>query len=456
MLKSSDNERLTRVGKGTPMGELMRRYWHPIAPAAELDRNPMRTKEVRLLGEDLVLFRDRGGRLGLLDRFCSHRRVNLALGMVDEDGIRCPYHGWKFAADGACVEQPFERTVQGNDNFAKKCGIPGYPVQELAGLIWAYLGSAPAPLLPRWAPLVWTEAVRDISIAELPCNWLQCQENSLDPVHTEWLHTNYPNYMRLITDMGDETRFEGLGPTAGRRHLRIRFDDFEHGMVKARMVEGDTGTEEDWTVGHPVIFPHTLVTGCQFAYTMQFRVPIDDTHTNHISLYVFPAAPGTTAPAQPQVSYRYVPLKDELGNWIVNYSFNQDYMAWVEQGPIAARDQEKLGVSDVGVIRYRQLLMRELDKLESGAEPMNVFRDPAANVCVDFPRERIKHGMLTRPIYKPGPGEVTGIAGEYGWSSDTALIEEALATWDTIPEHARPPRAEKAVRESTRESTQNV
>jgi phenylpropionate dioxygenase-like ring-hydroxylating dioxygenase large terminal subunit len=104
MLKSSDNERLTRVGKGTPMGELMRRYWHPIAPAAELDANPMRTKEVRLLGEDLVLFRDRGGRLALLDRFCSHRRVNLAMGMVEDDGIRCPYHGWEFGIDGTCVE----------------------------------------------------------------------------------------------------------------------------------------------------------------------------------------------------------------------------------------------------------------------------------------------------------------------------------------------------------------
>ncbi|MEU4343906.1 Rieske 2Fe-2S domain-containing protein [Nocardia sp. NPDC023852] len=443
MLKSSDNERLVRVSSGTPMGELMRRYWHPIAPVAELDSSPLRTKEVRLLGEDLVLFRDRSGRLGLIDRYCSHRRVNLALGMVEQDGIRCPYHGWKFATDGSCIDQPFEMTMQGNDHFARSCGIPGFPVQELAGLVWAYLGAGSAPLLPRWAPLVWEEAVRDISIAELPCNWLQCQENSLDPVHTEWLHTNYPNYLRQVTNMGDETRFEGLGPTAGKRHRRIRFYDFEYGMAKARMVEGDTGTEEDWTVGHPVIFPHILVTGCQFAYTMQFRVPIDDTHTNHISLYVFPTAPGTKAPRQRQIPFRYVPLKDEFGDWILNFSFNQDYMAWVEQGAIAERDREKLGVSDTGIIKYRKLLLRELRKLEQGDEPMNVFRDPVANVCVDFPRERIKHGMVTRPIYKPGPGEVSGIAGEYGWSSDTELIEQALATWDTIPEHARPARTKE-------------
>lgn len=136
MLKSSDNDRLVRVGSGTPMGELMRRYWHPIAPAAERAANPLRTKEVRLLGEDLVLFRDRSGRLGLIDRYCSHRRVNLAFGMVEQDGVRCPYHGWKFAADGSCIDQPFEMTAQGNDHFAGSCGIPGYQVIEQALATW--------------------------------------------------------------------------------------------------------------------------------------------------------------------------------------------------------------------------------------------------------------------------------------------------------------------------------
>lgn len=445
MLNTTENDRLTKVSRGTPMGSLMRCYWHPIAPIAELDANPFRTKEVRLLGEDLVLYRDRSGQLGLIDRFCSHRRMNLALGMVENDGIRCPYHGWKFNENGACTEQPFEETSTKNKLFAKKCDIGGYQVQELAGLIWAYIGDGPAPLLPHWAPLVWQETIRDISIAELPCNWLQCQENSLDPVHTEWLHTNYPSYVRDITSASDETRFEGLGPTAGKRHTKIRFYDFDYGMAKARMVEGDTGTEEDWTVGHPVLFPHTLVTGCQFAYVLQFRVPIDDTHTNHISLYVFPAAPDQMAPEQDTVPYRYVPLKDEFGNWIVNYSFNQDYMAWVEQGPIAQREVEKLGVSDVGIIEYRKLLKRELDKVQQGDEPMNVFRDPAKNVCIDFPRERIKHLQFTRPVYKPGPGEVSGIAGEYGWSSDTVLIEQVLATWDTIPKHARPAPLAEAI-----------
>ncbi|MFB8281131.1 Rieske 2Fe-2S domain-containing protein [Nocardia colli] len=427
------------------MGKLMRRYWHPIAPVAELDANPLRTKEIRLLGEDLVLFRDRVGRLALLDRYCSHRRMNLALGMVEHDGIRCPYHGWKFAIDGSCVDQPFEQATEPNSTFATKCGISGYTARELAGLVWAYLGPEPVPLLPRWAPLVWEEAVRDISIAELPCNWLQCQENSLDPVHSEWLHTAYPNYLRSIAGTGEATRVEELGPTAGNRRLHVRFYDFEYGMAKAGLVESDTGTGTDWTIGHPVIFPHTLVRGCQFGYVMQFRVPVDDTHTSHISLYVFPAAPGTKAPPQPVVPHRRVPLRDESGNWILNVGFNQDYMAWVEQGAIAARDQEKLGVSDIGIIQFRKLLLRELSKIECGLEPMNVFRDPRTNICIDFPRARINHGMMTRPIYKPGPDEVSDIAVDYGWSADATLIEQTLATWDTIPEHARAPRTKRTI-----------
>src|SRR5437588_7257068 len=147
MLSKAENELLTQVGPGTPMGELMRRYWHPIAAAGELD-NPFRTKEVRVLGEDLVLYRDRSGQLGLVESRCSHRRVNLAYGVVEEDGIRCQYHGWKFNETGACVEQPFEETVRPDGRFKEKCGISGYPVEERAGLIFAYMGPQPAPLMP--------------------------------------------------------------------------------------------------------------------------------------------------------------------------------------------------------------------------------------------------------------------------------------------------------------------
>jgi 5,5'-dehydrodivanillate O-demethylase len=144
MLSTAENERLARVGPGTPGGNLLRRYWHPIAGVSEM--RAIFTKRVRLLGEDLVLFRDRGGRFGLIAEQCPHRRASMAYGIPALDGIRCPYHGWKFDASGACLEQPNEPA---GSSFKDKVATTAYPVEELAGLLWAYLGPLPAPLIPR-------------------------------------------------------------------------------------------------------------------------------------------------------------------------------------------------------------------------------------------------------------------------------------------------------------------
>ena len=189
MLSIENNELITKVSPGTPMGELMRRYWHPVAATQELQERP--TKSVRLLGEDLVLYRDKSGTYGLIERFCPHRRVDLSYGIPEEHGLRCMYHGWMMDETGQCIEQPFEETVHPDGRFKEKVKIAGYPVEELGGLLFAYMGPQPAPLLPRWEQLTWDNAVREICISELPCNWLQCQENSIDPVHFEWLHSNW-------------------------------------------------------------------------------------------------------------------------------------------------------------------------------------------------------------------------------------------------------------------------
>ena len=188
MLSVENNELLTRVGPGTPMGTLMRYYWQPVCAMDELLRSPFRAKEVKVLGEELVVYRDRRGHLGVVDKYCTHRRASLAYGVVENDGIRCQYHGWKFDASGRCVEQPFEDTTHPEDNFRDKCGIRAYRAEELGGLIFVHMGPAPVPLLPRWGPLVWDNTVRDIAITHLPCSWLQCQENSLDTTHVEHLH----------------------------------------------------------------------------------------------------------------------------------------------------------------------------------------------------------------------------------------------------------------------------
>ena len=230
MLTVAQNERLTQVGPGTPMGALFRRYWLPIAAAGKLDEEP--TLEVRILGEDLVLYKDRSGQLGLIDRYCAHRRVNLAYGIPEENGLRCMYHGWLYDETGQCAEQPFEETVRPEARFKDKIKLKGYPVQAFQGLIWAYMGPLPAPVLPGWEPMVRENTVKDIAITELPCSWLQCMENSMDPVHVEWLHVELPRFLR-------ETRgdFGGLLPPR-MRHEKIAFTPFEHGIIKRRVLEG--------------------------------------------------------------------------------------------------------------------------------------------------------------------------------------------------------------------------
>ena len=148
MLTAEQNERLTRVGPGTPMGDLMRRYWHPIAAISQFKTRHSQT--VRLLGEDLVLYQDKSGTFGLIGSQCPHRKMSMIYGIPEERGLRCAYHGWVFGEDGACLEQPYEETEDPEGRFKEKVAIKSYPVEVLAGMAFAYLGprasAAPSPL----------------------------------------------------------------------------------------------------------------------------------------------------------------------------------------------------------------------------------------------------------------------------------------------------------------------
>ena len=415
MLSIQDNETLTRVGKGTPMGVLMRRYWHPIAAAGELDERP--TKQVRMLGEDLVLYRDLSGTLGLIDRLCAHRRVDLSYGIPEEHGLRCMYHGWLYNETGQCMEQPFEETVHPEGRFRDKVKLAGYPVKEIGGLIFAYLGPQPAPVLPRWGQLTWDNVVRDIAMSVLPCNWLQCQENSLDAAHTEWLHNYYSNFLRTGT---------GFRPAHQPKTVRIGFDTFEHGIIKRRLQEGFPEDGEDWAHGHPVLFPNVLFVGDQTRTTTQWRVPIDDEHTLHISYYVYRPAPGRSAPHQPVAAYRWTLLYEDDGRLFTGITFNQDYMAWITQGPIARRELEKLGESDVGIILFRKQLKDQIGIVADGGDPMNVFREDPGSI--ELPLEKVKHGNRPDGRY---------YQGEAGVTSAEQLIRDILMTWvdaENVPE----------------------
>ncbi|HWC30142.1 MAG TPA: Rieske 2Fe-2S domain-containing protein, partial [Dehalococcoidia bacterium] len=166
MLSKEENELLTRVGAGTPMGDLLRRYWMPIAAVSELEDNA--TKSVRLFGEDLVLYRDKSAAYGLLDRHCPHRRADLSYGMVEDCGLRCNYHGWLFDSEGKCLEQPYEEIARPEANYKDRIRTKSYKVEARGGLLWAYLGPEPAPLCPTWEPFTWSDGFVQIVFSEVP------------------------------------------------------------------------------------------------------------------------------------------------------------------------------------------------------------------------------------------------------------------------------------------------
>ncbi len=377
MLSVEQNERLTQVGPGTPMGELQRRYWHPVAVDRELAENPV--KAVRLLGENMTLFKDRQGRLGLVGQRCAHRSVDLKHGIPEQEGLRCPYHGWMYDASGQCVEQPAEDPEH---NFASRVQIPGYHVQALGGLIWAYIGPEPAPLLPQWDIFVKENVFRQVGTTMINCNWLQCQENSVDTVHVEWMHGAFAKYALERKGITHDT---AVKQTANfmRHHIKLGFERNEFGIQKYRLREGeDEATAPSWNEGHPLVFPNYVLIGGPGREEVQMRVPIDDTTTWHLAYQIYHPAEGVVMPAQETIEPFDVPIEE-----YPEYVLGQDILAWPSQGLITDRSVEKLAETDRGLIMFRKMLEEQMALVAEGQDPINTFRDASKNVRIDLPVE---------------------------------------------------------------------
>jgi 5,5'-dehydrodivanillate O-demethylase oxygenase subunit len=364
MLSIEYQRALTRVCRGTPMGELLRRYWHPVAPVLELREK--KVKPVTLLGESLVLFSSTSGRIGLVSRSCAHRGADLSYGWMDGDALRCPYHGWAYDASGHCVEQPFEQAA-GAPGFSEKTGIASYPTVLVAGLVWAYLGPGDPPHAPNLEPFAWNHGFVEISLATLPCNWFQCHENGVDPVHFEWVHTNWSS----VQCAPENSEYE---PRHGPRHVAVDFVETEFGFINMRQfsVDGSAPTE-DVEGGVICMWPYTLVTG----RTIEWRVPIDDVSTMNLIWHYSPLPEDVKPQAQdPEaIPYWYGPIEDpESGRYLTSHLLNQDYAVWAAQGPVVDRTRERLGRSDVGLIRLRRRYLEEIERVAAGEDPPGVYR----------------------------------------------------------------------------------
>jgi 5,5'-dehydrodivanillate O-demethylase len=367
MLSVEENQRLTQTGKGTPMGDLLRRYWHPIAAATEFEDRS--TKPVRLLGEDLVLYRDLSGTYGLVELHCAHRRADLSYGYVEDKGLRCSYHGWCYDERGHCIAQPYEDMVSENTRVRDSIRLTAYPVCEKAGLLFAYLGPEPVPYCPTWEPFTWENCFCQIVFSDVPCNWLQATENNIDPVHFEWLHSNW------------SVRLAGREGPYSARHLRIGVDEWDFGFRYKRILENTDEDHENWVSGRLSILPNIFVPG-----HFEYRVPVDDTSTLSV-VWHYTRVPVESEPyVQERIPHWFAPITDPVtGRWITSHVINQDTVAWTGQGRIADRENEHLARSDLGVIKLRNQLRADLEAVERGEDPKGVIRDPALAERVPWP-----------------------------------------------------------------------
>jgi 5,5'-dehydrodivanillate O-demethylase len=376
VLTPEENAFLTQVGPGTPGGELLRRYWLPIAAVQELtDESP--TKFVRVLGEDLVVFKDKSGNLGLIQDHCPHRGASLLYGRVEERGISCAYHGWLFNTAGECLECPAEPA---GSLFHLTVKAKTYPVQRFLGLCWAYMGPLPAPVIPPYD--VWMRKDghhRVLFQPQLDCNWIQAMENSVDPAHNQILHQRIT--LSGIYEDGtlgpvDDEPLIPPSTTRGFVDWIQHYDWYEvpyGGIMKKRVF---TNGMVD---AHPVIFPNIL----QHLNGTQIRVPIDDTHTSIVFISLVPTMDGSIVEDEPEPTVRYVESYKTPATALHPYTRfdmsqgqQQDHMAWETQGPIADRSAEHLATTDRGVVMYREMLEREIRHVQEGLDPLGVIRDP--------------------------------------------------------------------------------
>jgi 5,5'-dehydrodivanillate O-demethylase oxygenase subunit len=358
MLSQEENETFTRIGRGTPMGEVLRRYWHPVGMSEYVTSKP---KRVKVLGEELVLYRGASGAPVLMQLRCAHRSLALDYGRVEGDSLRCPYHGWLYDKTGQCLEQPAEPE---GSSFKEKIKMRSYPTQEVSGLIFAYMGPEPAPLLPLFDLLRVSDGVKDIQVQRIEVNWFNHVENIVDVSHLAWLHGyTFPSY--------------------GGKKVSYHWTRTHYGANNVMKVDGIEDTHVS-CYGFPTVNRFTLPPidkSGEHVRGMIMRVPENDVSTLLYFVRFYPSDKHVVNSSFRDVSYgEYTPLESDW--WGINVN-DQDRMAVEQQGVVADRSNEHLAVSDGGIIEMRKMMREALAAVAAGKDPLCVIRDPAKQ-NVDF------------------------------------------------------------------------
>ena len=412
MISREENELLTRIGPGTMMGDLMRQYWIPVVLSSELAAGE-RVKRVKLLGEELVAFRNSAGAVGLVGEFCSHRSASLYFGRNEARGLRCVYHGWQFALDGRCVDMPNEPP---ESNFQEKVRHPAYPCAERGGVVWTYMGTGAPPALPdlEWALV--PEEHRFVSKFYQECNYLQGLEGGIDPAHISFLHG--------VVDADDEQLRRDLDRAAAgfalaaqlERAPHIEVVDTDYGALIAARRDAGAG-KYYWRITQFHMPFHTLPptdpTPDPIMHTHVW-VPVDDENLVNWCISWHPTRALTaserdamragasihvmeydeaTSEAYGDIRPRANRRNEYLIDWDAHQRSKffgvpgvgaQDKAITESQRPIFDRTRERLGKADSGIIRIRKLLkdsataFRQHGTPPPGVEPASFAIRPAS------------------------------------------------------------------------------
>lgn len=397
MLTREENELLTGVGPGTPGGNMLRRYWQPALLSEELPPSAS-PKAVRLLGEDLVLFRDDQGRPGMLGLNCPHRGADLSYGRVEDGGLRCIYHGWLFDIQGRCLDQPGEKGEEGNrDSFRHKA----YACREAGGFIFTYMGPGEPPCLPAYENITASSDHRFIRKYFQECNYLQGNEGNIDPAHLSFLHGQFDEQPWSTRDLqlpipGSETSSMTLYKQDRVPTIEVEITDFGVRIMTARR----SGPDRYYLRVSNFVMPNLCAVPGPMGpdgYNMNWHVPIDDTH--HWKYMITFRRSGPLELDRMRKSFesdiksdyrlirnlrnRYLQDRDEMSDRTysgMGPSFVvHDAYATESQGSIQDRTQEHLGSTDIAIVAARKLLLKAVADVQGKGEPLHVVREPKSN-----------------------------------------------------------------------------
>jgi phthalate 4,5-dioxygenase len=395
MTKQEENELLTRTGPGTPGGELMRHYWQPVALARELKDAPL---PVRILGEDLVLFRDGEGELGLLGILCSHRCADLSYGRIEPKGLRCLYHGWLYDRSGRCLDQPAEPE---GSRYKDEVRHKAYPCREAGGVILAYMGRGQPPLVPNFHFLLAPERNLFQTKVHHACNYLQANEGNLDPAHLSFLHAMNPGgdgrkgiYLEMQEIMKKQTRPK-ISVERTRFGIRIYSERPADGDRKYLRITNFVFPNMGFFAGDGGRSGPT-------SYSVHWHVPIDDESHWRYDFY-YDARQGVDtdrlrAKVAAEIGPDFMPLRTRANRYLQNreemrrdtfsgmgtHFPSHDLFAVESPGPIHDRTREHLASSDAAIVAARRMILNAIRDLGAGKEPPLVIRSANQNVFNDL------------------------------------------------------------------------